>query len=778
MKLNKYIGLAIMPMLLAACQEDALVNGIQDNTGISTLSGTMANGAVMSRAQVTLGNSDSGKESFLWNEGDEFALYQIENDVLSTHVFTISSDYSETGEGDKKSATFYTDTPAKAANFVAIYPANKEVNENEYSVNLEFERYLNFEGATTPETRNDVWKEYLKKNMFMMATGELIGDQQNTVSFEHLCALARITYTNSTDQAQTIQGIALGEQQTFGTSKKYELKSGFCEGGSCSSSYQLLTNGLTIEAGETTDFYMLFYPEEFIDGVMRLTIMEKGYVELATSEIADANGGATGFEAGKRYWFKVTEYDNGMVWSKDFTTEVATIENPLLAIALQDKLGADIVTLDEDSMASISVMDARAVKTLYLDPWKLDSLDGIEVFSNLETLNVDNTGLSGSFDASVLPKLRWLSVSYNNLTSFNLKGCSELIFVGCDENQLTELDLSDLEKLETLYCKGNLLTSLDVSACKYMTNLECEDNLLTELDLTMMVNECGLLRLGGQGQTTSDNLTITVKMTDAWKDVWYTMVDNSYNSYRVVIDGEVTPAQDEFMISSKGFANALFNVLGEEKVTMTESGRAIMKREVAAGITSLDLKGQTGVTSLAGIDYFVNLEQLYADGVGLEGSYDFKKIPTMKHLDLSNNPGIENIYVNNNPNLTHLFLVSSPIYDLDVTQNANLESLLVVNSNIQELNVGNNHKLVHLNCRENRMGNLDVTRNGLLTQLYCGGQREDIIMHLTMTSAQKTWWDEDGYATTWENTNVEITVKEMIGEGNGSLGNFGSGGEF
>lgn len=778
MKLNKYIGLAAMPLLFAACQNDTLGETLQQENGIFTLSGSMPGGTAMSRAQIALGNTDSSKESFLWNEGDQFALYQGSDENLSSHVFTISSDYRETGDGDKKNATFTTDNPAQAMKYVAIYPADVMINKSTAEFNLQHD--LDFSSATTLEEQNLVWKDYLQNNMFMMANGELSSSGDNIVNFSHLCAMIRITYTNKTADKQNIDFIRLGGEQGLTTGISYYIPGEYQKnGGGMTNWYQINTPGLIVEAGVTTDFYIMFFPSTFenrLDFTLRISGEER-QVGVDVADIAAVNNGAQGFEAGKRYWFKLTGYDTGMVLSKDYTTDVATIENPLLAVALRDVLGTDMVAFnEEDSTATISVMDARAVKELRMDDWRLNSLEGIEHFSNLEKLYVGRTGVK-TFDASVLPKLRELDIYANNLTTLNLKGCSELVWISCENNLLTELDLSDLTKLSMFNCSGNLIRSLDFSSCKNIEWLGCEDNLLTELDLSMMVTKDGYYLLGGQGQKNGENLTITVKMTDAWKDTWYSSLDQGYNNIRVVIEGEVTPADDEFMISNKGFATALLNVLGADKVTVTESGRAIMKTEVASGITSLNLNGQTGISKLTGLEYFVNLEQLWADEVGLEGNIDYSQNQSLKYLDLSRNPGITDIHVFYNLNLTHLFLVNSPIYNLDVSQNANLESLLVVNSNIWRLNVGNNPKLNHLNCRENRLNELNVSRNSLLTQLYCGGQRDDMTMHVTMTSAQKEWWDKD-YVDRWENTNVEVIVKDAISGGNGSLGNFGSGGEF
>lgn len=779
MKLNKYIWLAAMPMLFAACQNDTLEDSLQQQNGIYTLSGEMVGGTAMSRAQVELGNKDAGKESFLWNEGDAFVLYQENENILSQHVFTISSEYSETGEGDKKSATFTTDYPAQSMKYVAFYPADRPVNDGD-DVEFGFQESLDFTQATNTEERASVWKEYMKNNMFMMAEGILNGDGVNTVAFRHLTSLARITYTNSTDELQKIPGIRLGGNQSFGTHQNYDLHHGGQTSGGSTNGYELWTEGLTVEAGETTDFYMFFFPEKFwgLNYNMRLTILDRNDLELPLAQISAANGGVDYFEAGKRYWFKVTEYNNGMVWSKDFTTDVATIENPELAVALQKVLGSEMVTINADSTASIGLMDARSVERLDFnrDDIKFSSLKGIEIFSNLKYLDASNTDIS-EFDASVLPNLRELSLIRNGMTKLNVKGCTLLEWLDCPYNQLKELDLSDCQRLYMLNCNRNNLTSLDLSANKNIDWLGCQDNLLSELDLSMMANDYAYLLLGGQGESTGDNLTITIKMTEAWKETWYSLLEDGYNSLRVIIEGEVTPAEDEFLVGNKGFSTALYNVLGSDKVTLTESGRAILKKEVAESITELNLNGQEGVTSLSGLNHFVNLKRLIADTVGLEGDYNFGGNQALQYLDLSRNPGITSIWVGDNPDLTDLYLVDSPIWKLDVTNNPNLVSLLLVDSNVSYLDMSHNPKLYHLNCRANRISELDVTHNPLLKQLYCGGQHDGITIKVTMTSEHKVWWDES-FSTRWENENVEVDIVTMIPESGGSLGNFGTGGEF
>ena len=107
MKKNKYIWMAVLPMFLSACQDEMFENGLLQNESVYTLSGKMTGGNALSRAQIQLGNTDaSAGEVFLWNAGDSFKLYQSIEGQLSSSDFSISGDYSESGEGSHTTATF------------------------------------------------------------------------------------------------------------------------------------------------------------------------------------------------------------------------------------------------------------------------------------------------------------------------------------------------------------------------------------------------------------------------------------------------------------------------------------------------------------------------------------------------------------------------------------------------------------------------------------------------------------------------------------------------
>ena len=75
MNLKKYSWLAALPMIFTACQEDMLVENLQQ--GITTLTASMDKAPSDSRAQIVLDGSNTAKEIFHWNAGDKFSLFQF-----------------------------------------------------------------------------------------------------------------------------------------------------------------------------------------------------------------------------------------------------------------------------------------------------------------------------------------------------------------------------------------------------------------------------------------------------------------------------------------------------------------------------------------------------------------------------------------------------------------------------------------------------------------------------------------------------------------------------
>ena len=99
---------------------------------------------------------------------------------------------------------------------------------------------------------------------------------------------------------------------------------------------------------------------------------------------------------------------------------------------------------DSRSVVFLRKEDVDAVDFLSCEGEQIRSLDGIEYFPNLETLDCSD----------------------NELTQLDLSRIPALSELYCTDNQLTSLDLSGLEQLRVLYCSRKQLSELDTSSCK------------------------------------------------------------------------------------------------------------------------------------------------------------------------------------------------------------------------------------------------------------------------------------------------------------------------
>ncbi|MGP1443662.1 leucine-rich repeat domain-containing protein [Treponema sp.] len=75
-----------------------------------------------------------------------------------------------------------------------------------------------------------------------------------------------------------------------------------------------------------------------------------------------------------------------------------------------------------------------------------------------------------------------LSCNYNQLTSLNVQGCTELQDLVCFGNPLTSLNLQGLSALQYLDCFRCELSSLNVQGCSALQELECSRNTFMSLN--------------------------------------------------------------------------------------------------------------------------------------------------------------------------------------------------------------------------------------------------------------------------------------------------------
>ena len=177
----------------------------------------------------------------------------------------------------------------------------------------------------------------------------------------------------------------------------------------------------------------------------------------------------------------------------------------------------------------LTLAERQAVTSLDLSGQGLTSLEGLEAFPNLETLNCSQNKLT-ELDVSKNPKLISLYCAYNRLTSLDVSGHGDLVALNCEMNLLTELDLSGCTSLLSLYCRNNLLKTLDLTDNTALEFIETFANQLTSIDVTHLselnflhidhnklttLDMSGNLKLEGGGFVARNNMVETIKLPNS-----------------------------------------------------------------------------------------------------------------------------------------------------------------------------------------------------------------------------------------------------------------------
>lgn len=189
------------------------------------------------------------------------------------------------------------------------------------------------------------------------------------------------------------------------------------------------------------------------------------------------------------------------------------------------------IKIDSNNDGEIQVSEAAQVTYLDVQFSNINSVVGIEFFTNLIQFYCTNNNLS-TIDVSGLVNLNYLYLKENNLTQIDVSALVNLKTLDCEGNNLTSLDLSSLTNLENLFvnynqlttitfnasgvfkkihCTGNVLTSLDLSMFPTLTEIYCSNNLLTSLNVANLVNLKMLFC--GYNQLTSIDVSDLIALT-------------------------------------------------------------------------------------------------------------------------------------------------------------------------------------------------------------------------------------------------------------------------
>lgn len=312
----------------------------------------------------------------------------------------------------------------------------------------------------------------------------------------------------------------------------------------------------------------------------------------------------------------------------------------------------------------------------------LKSLTGIELFPNLEFLEVRVTGLE-RLDVSQNKKLKKLSCGNNSsLTSINVNRADALETLNCSNTGITALDVSQNPALTTLDCSYTSISVLDVSNHTALTSLNC------------MYSE-SLTALNIEG--TSSLETLRCNKTAI------TILDVSQHTQIKALDCGYNEALQTLNIEN---ADAL------ETLDCPKTSIEALDIRAKASLTALNCSG----TKIKALDVSQNkkLKELKCGSnlslttLNVNGADDLE---TLECLQTS----IKELDVTGNALLTSLNCLSTKIETLDVSQNTALTSLATQSANLTVLDLSNNKQLTTLSCYSNPLAYLNLPTDTALT---------------------------------------------------------------
>jgi Leucine-rich repeat (LRR) protein len=311
----------------------------------------------------------------------------------------------------------------------------------------------------------------------------------------------------------------------------------------------------------------------------------------------------------------------------------------------------------------LSGAEIAAVESISMDSFaELQSVQGIEYFTELTSLELTGNPNLTAVDLSANTKLTYLDLGGNSLTSLDLTGLTGLTKVYVSENQLHFLDVSGIQSLSVLsvddnpmgafilgdqpelktlncYGTGGALKTLDLRGCPYLLD--------AYLNGTKTEPEWGVAYSSPQGNLQLDAGTEVLTPGCISVDVTH-FPDTNFREY-------ITQNVD------------------------TNLTQWLTPEEIAA-VTVIDVQN-LGIASMVGIEYFPALESLTTLG--------------------------------------------NPIRSLDLSGNPNLRQLHCSSCELSELDLSHTPDLYRLSCLGNSITSLDLTHTPRLVEAVEEGTREE-----------------------------------------------------
>lgn len=138
---------------------------------------------------------------------------------------------------------------------------------------------------------------------------------------------------------------------------------------------------------------------------------------------------------------------------------------------------------DLNNNGKLEKTEIRTVKTIDVSEKNIKSVQGLEVFTELEEFECVKNKIN-YLDVSKNTKLKKLNCEWNELTNLDVTKNTSLIELRCGINHLTTIDLKNNKNLRVLWCQTNKFTNLDIKENILLNEVFLVKNEISTLDLS------------------------------------------------------------------------------------------------------------------------------------------------------------------------------------------------------------------------------------------------------------------------------------------------------
>lgn len=330
--------------------------------------------------------------------------------------------------------------------------------------------------------------------------------------------------------------------------------------------------------------------------------------------------------------------------------------------------------LSDEEIAAVKEFNKRRF-TANNGTIKMYSMKGVEYLTELVSIDCRENPLS-SLDLSKNKKLRHVDCRSNEvMTSLNVSGLQELVYLHCAANSLTELDLTGCSNLEELYCSINSLRELDLSGNSKLKVIECWANDLGQLDVS--------------GHTYLVSLDSNMNYLESLSASGCTSLSRIHSPNNLLTSINVAYCPNLRTVNLNGNRFSELDFSGYSELQTLHCGVNLL--------VSLDVRRCGKLSSLECQDNRLR-------DIRLEGC------TSLKSFKCDNNQ-LDKIDVSSFRNLVELHCGGNRLSELDVSLNSSLGSLRCGNNYITGINLLNNTALHDLQIQYNNITELNLSNN-------------------------------------------------------------------